>query len=88
MRSETFTLHGQEFDDGRIYITSTDLPGFRLFVVDRTNMDYQIIGALRMFYPIYIAAKARTEAKQRQPRLSKASPSRGSFDLSAEFSFA
>jgi hypothetical protein len=88
MRSETFNFQGTELEDGRIYVTSDDLPGFRLVVSDEESLERELTSALRTFYPIYIAAKARAEASNRQPRLSKPDRSRGSYELSAEFSFA
>jgi hypothetical protein len=57
MRSEKFTFHGQEMADGRIYITSSDLRGFRLLVSDMAAIETEIVAALAVFYPVYIAAK-------------------------------
>jgi hypothetical protein len=88
MRSETFTLHGRQMDDGRIYVTSEELHGFRLVVSNEASMEHEITGALGIFYPVYIAAKARVEAAQRRPRISRVQRVQGSLDLSAEFAFA
>jgi hypothetical protein len=88
MRSETFSLHGLELEDGSIYMTSKDLPGFRLLVIDAKDIERDVTAALRSFYPMFIASKARAEARNRQPRLSKLDRSSGSYDLSAEFAFA
>jgi len=88
MRSETFTLHGQETKEGRIYLTSPDLHGFRLLVSNEANLEREVTEALRTFYPLYISAKAKTEARQREPRLSRVHASHGKFDMSAEFAFA
>ena len=88
MRSETFTFHGQEMDDGSIYITTDDLPGFRLIATDEASIESEIASALRVFYPIYVAAKAKAEASNRNLLISSVRRTDRTLDLSAEFAFA
>lgn len=54
-------------EDGRVYITSETLPGFRLVVQPGENLEAEVISALKVFYPYRIAAVARARMQEGAP---------------------
>ncbi len=85
METETFTLHGKKLEDGGFYVTSQELPGFRLIVKNEVDAEQEVIAALRQFYPLYKAAAAKAEARHREPRVHTTNYSHHQLDMSAEF---
>jgi hypothetical protein len=83
-----FTMDAKERKDGRLYITSKDLSGFRLIVHPGENLEEEVVGALKVFYPLHMASKAKAEAQKRVPRVERTSKRLGEFSLSAEFEMA
>lgn len=62
MEAKEFRIEGRPRDDGKVYFTSQDLPGFRLLLDYREDPnDYreEIVAALEIFYPLFKAAEAR-----------------------------
>ncbi len=60
--SEQFTIHGTARDDGYVFFTSPDIPGFRLLIEARDDVEAyrkDLISALQAFYPVYKSAEAR-----------------------------
>ena len=60
----TYVLDGKRREDGSLYITSGDLPGFRLVVGPEENLEQEVTKAVNAFYPLFMASKARAEAER------------------------
>jgi len=85
MEPMVFTMDTKTRDDGRLYVTSKDLPGFRLIVHPDEDLEATVVGALKVFFPLHMASKASAEARQRVPRVERTSTREGELSLSAEF---
>lgn len=90
MSTETYTFHASERDGGFVSITSPDLPGFRLLLEEGADIPTEINRALKVFYPVYKAARAKRLAEFAQPELGqkRPHPSGSGFDISARMAFA
>jgi hypothetical protein len=89
MPTETFTFDGKRMDDGRIYITSNDLTGFRLIVHPGENVEAELVSALNAFFPLYMAVKAKAAAKARAPKIATHQVrDHNSYSFSAEYAMA
>jgi len=69
MASETFTFHGKEMEDGRVYFSSKEMPGFRLIVHPGENTEAKLHSAFMDFLPHHMASKARQAARERAPTI-------------------
>lgn len=59
MNINDFKFHTEEMSGDRTYITS-NLEGFRLIIQPGQNAKDEIEQALKIFYPLYLAASATT----------------------------
>jgi hypothetical protein len=91
MADAAIKLHAHRRDDGRLYITSSDLPGFRFLAEPEEEFQNELLAALREFYPIYHAAKAKADARRialSGGALSHRHAPKEDFDLEAQFEMA
>ena len=87
MKTE-FIFDAKERDDGSLYITGRDLPGFRLLIHPGENAEAEIMSAFKTFYPLYIASKAKSEMETRAPKVEKRVNMPKEFSLLTEFALA
>jgi len=88
MISERFVLEGQEMEDGRTYITSETLKGFRLMVQPDENVESAVLRALKVFYPLWSSQRAKEAAERRAPRVEVVRDHSPYFAMSAEYACA
>ncbi len=88
MNTTILTLRGTTTEDGRTYITSEQLRGFRLVVHPGEILEDEINSALRVFYPIYREAETRRNLKIYTRKTPSTERYSREMNISAELAFA